>query len=349
MSTSDQSPVVREQSTYLSDTEAATFCTVFGDGLGSGMNYGRIIDMLERQGFNPKAVKRLRSAIMEQGMMLGEALARYGLLDPTARKLVYVAEQQGRLPSTFKDLGHHYKQRQERRKRLVYSFVEPGILIALGLILAINIFGGDLTELVQADDVWDELIPIFIQSALEIGIFGSIAFLAGMTYLNLPVDMPLRNALHRLWLRFPLPIINSAGRLFSVAHFCRYTAQSISSGLTVHRALSLAAEASNNPSIEKRIPIAQQAIEEGQMLAASLRYAKAIPPEAIDYIDVGEESGRLEERLRELSDRYEKEANEQFERTMHGFIYTVRILVIVTVIGLLMLTLGDLFDSGLAM
>ncbi len=348
MSSSDQAPVVREQSTYLNDVEAATFCAVFGDGLSSGMNYGRIIDMLERQGFNKKAVLRMRTAIMEDGDMLGEAMARYGLLDPTARKLIYVAEQQGRLPSTFKDLGHHYEQRQKRRKRLVFSFVEPGILIALGLILAINIFSGDLTDLVQSGDTWAELRPIFIESALEIGIFASISFLVGLTYLNLPVDMPLRNAAHRLWLLLPLPLVNSAGRLFSVAHFCRYTAQSISSGLTVHRALALAAEASNNPRIEKRIPLAQRAIEEGEMLAASLRYSKAIPDEAIDYIDVGEESGRLEERLRELADRYEEQANEQFDRTMSAFIYIVRILVIVAVIGMLMITLGDLFNEGLA-
>ncbi len=343
---SEHTPVVREASTYLTDSEAAALCTVFADGLESGMGYGRIIELLERQDYSKTAVKRLRTAIHEEGDMLGEALARFGLLDPTARKLVLVAEQQGTLPDTFRDLATHYKERHDHRKQLLLSFVEPGILMALGLVVALNLVTSDLRAIAESTDVWDELKPIFLQSLFEIGIFGCLVLLMAMAYLHLPVDMKLRNAARRLWLSLPLGL-NRASRLAAIGAFFRYIQQSISSGLTVHRGLELAAEASNYPSIERSIAQAQRAIEEGETLTFALRQCKAIPPEAIDYVEVGEESGNLEERLCALGDRYHDQAQESFERTMSGFLYVLRMVIIVIVIGALLIALSGLFADGL--
>lgn len=345
-SSSQARPIVRESSTYLTDSEASSVCTLFGDGLESGMSYARIVDMLERQGYEKKIVLRLRKALMEQGDMLGEAFARFGLLDATARKLIYVAEQQGKLPETFKNLGQFYEARHRRRRRLVLAFIEPAILIMLGMILAINLFTADVEQLTATKNAMVNLKPILIESAIESAIFASLSFLAGLVYLNLPVDFPLRDTFHRIWLTMPLAIFNEASRLNSVAVFCRYSEQSISSGLTVHRALALAAEASNNPKIEGRIAIAQRAIEEGRTLAAGLYEMGTLPNEVIEYIDIGEEAGRLEERLAELARRFDERAAEAFENSMKAFIYIMRTLIIISVILALVFTLGELFTKN---
>lgn len=339
-------PVVRESSTYLTDSEAASVCTLFGDGLESGMSYARIVDMLERQGYENKIVQRLRKSLMEEGNMLGEAFARFGILDATSRKLIYVSEQQGKLPETFKDLSRFYENRHRRRRRLVLSFVEPAILIMLGLILARNIFTADIEELTASTAIFENLQPLLIKSLIESAIFSALSFLAGLVYLNLPVDFPLRDRVHRAWLLMPLATFNEASRLNSVAVFCRYSEQSISSGLTVHRALALAAEASNNPRIDGRIAIAQRAIEEGRTLAAGLYEMGTLPNEVIEYIDIGEEAGRLEERLEELADRFDERAAEAFENGMKAFIYVMRTLVIITVIVMLLFTLGEFFTAN---
>lgn len=341
----DEPTVTRERSTYLTDSEAATFCTVFGDGLDSGMGYARIIDMLERQGYDGKVTDALRTAILEEGNRLADALQKNGLLDATGRKLLRVAEEQGTMPGTFKELGAYYSQRQKRRKTFISSLVEPCILVALGLILARNLMGGDLVAIAQSTDVFENLKPIFIQSGIEIAIFGSVAAFLGFAYLNLPVDMRLRTAAHRLWLTFPLPMLNTSGREYSLATFFNYLHKSITSGLTVHQALSLAAEASNDPNIERRIGDARRGLEEGKMLAASLRQSKAVPSDAIDYIDVGEESGRLDERLAELGERYEEKADKSFEQTLKGSVYILRMVVVVLVIAGLMVSVGDMFSE----
>ena len=338
--TNESKPIARESSTYLTDSEAATFCTVFGDGLESGMSYARIVDMLERQKYDNKLIGRLRQAILDDGNMLGEALARFGLLDATARKLILAAEQQGKLPSTFKDLGAHYDRRHKRRKKLISAFVEPCILFAVGFILARNLIGGGIEAVAEFTNIIEELKPIALQSLLEMGIFGSVVGLAAFAYINLPVEMGLRNLSHRLWLSLAPGFVSQASRLQAIATFCRYTEQSLASGLTVHHSLALAAEASNSPKIERRIEKARKCIEEGMTLADSLRQSRALPPEVIDYIDVGEEAGRLEERFQELTARYEEKADEAFKKARSAFIYTMRMLIVIGVIVSLMLTIG---------
>ena len=93
----------RETSTYMTDRDAEKMCTLFADGLDAGVGYARILDFMDRQKLDPKLIARLRHAVLETGDRLGEAFARFGILDGPSRKLILVAEEQGTLPQTFKE------------------------------------------------------------------------------------------------------------------------------------------------------------------------------------------------------------------------------------------------------
>ncbi|MFW6053973.1 MAG: type II secretion system F family protein, partial [Persicimonas sp.] len=160
----------------MTDPEAEQMCTTFADGLHSGIGYSRILDILARQNFDKKTVGRLREALLERGDMVGEALARYGVLDPNARKLILVAEEQGVLPETFEQLSEIYGTRYKRKKDFAMSMIEPIILIALGLIVFGNIIGSDLIELAFSADTREQLQGILIESTLESAIFGLACF-----------------------------------------------------------------------------------------------------------------------------------------------------------------------------
>ncbi len=346
--TPEPRPVVRERSTYLTDSEAATVCTMFADGLQSGMGYAKILEILERQKVDKKIIDRLRQSLLEDGDMLGEAFARFGLLDTTARKVIFVAEQQGKLPLTFAHLSRFYKQRHRRRVRFLTSLVEPMILIMVGNI-AIQLLRSDLGAFVQMGmaGAMRALFPVLIQASIQSVLLATVVGLGALLAMQMPVEFSLRNAAQRMWIALPIPVFNSSARLNSISVFCQYTQQSITSGLTVHRALALAAEASNNPRIDRRIKVAQQAIEDGQTLAAGLRQMKALPDDVIDNVDIGEETGRLEERFGELAEKYDQNADEAFERAIQTLIFMTRIGILVLVIIFLGLALLSLADTAL--
>ncbi len=327
-------PVVEEASTYMTDQEAEQLCQTFADGLDSGLGYARIFEMLERNGLSSTAVGRLRQAVLEDGDQLGNALTRFGILDPRARKLVYVAERQGKLPETFRHLGETYGRRYERKKRFIFSIIEPMILVALGGIILGNLMSANLVELVMADNTGELLTDLMIESCIQVGLYASACFIGFVAWLNLPVDFALRDMFARLWMRFP--VLSEPNRLYAISRFCRYLKQSISSGFDVYRSLELAAEASNHPTILNGIDQARSRLKEGESLTDALLAAQILPEEVVEHIEIGEQSGRLQERLQFLTERYDDRSVERFDRQMAACLWLIRYTIMVGIIGMVL-------------
>jgi type IV pilus assembly protein PilC len=276
--------------------------------------------------------------------MLGEAFARYGILDPASRKLVLVAEQQGKLPGTFRQLAQIYGNRHDRKKRFFYAMVEPAIIIVLGMIFARNLFMSELITNSLYVDTESAIRQFVTKSLIETGLFACVCAIIVLVSMNLPVEMGLRSLMQRITLR--IPVIGESGSLYAVATFCRYVKQSLASGLTAYRALELAAEASNSPRVVSRIAKAQEHIADGGTIAQALFIIKAFPDEVIEAIDIGEESGHLEERLDQLAQRYDQLSLEAFERFIYATIYFMRIVIVVVVLAAIFMVILNL-DLGL--
>lgn len=336
--------LVREGSTYLSDPEAEKFCQTFADGLESGIGYSRILDILARQSFNRKTIDRLREALLERGDVLAGAFARYGILDPSARKLILVADEQGVLPGTFKQLSVIYGKRYKRKREFVMAMIEPLILVALGLIVFRNLIGDGFIEMAFSEDVADQIIQIGIKSAIESAFLALVCWFVSYVWLNLPVDFAPRDVFARIWLR--MPIVSDPGRLSAVSLFCRYLQQAIAGGMTVYQGLELASEASNHPGILKALPEAQQMIEDGHTLAEALFRIRALPAEVLENVDIGEASGRLDERLEYLAERYDEKSVEAFKHRMAFYSSLTRYAVIILVIVMVFMSIMKL-DVGL--
>ncbi|WP_162687362.1 type II secretion system F family protein [Bradymonas sediminis] len=322
--------VVREGSTYLSDPEAEQLCQTFADGLESGIGYSRILDILSRQSFNRKTIDRLREALLERGDVLAAAFARYGVLDPSARKLILVADEQGVLPETFSQLSVIYGKRYKRKREFVMAMVEPLILVALGVIVFGNLMGEGFVEMALSANVVEQITDIAIKSLIQSAILALVCGFLSYVWLNLPVDFAPRDLFARIWLR--MPVVSEPGRLSALSLFCRYLQQSIAGGMTVYQGLELASEASNHPGILKSAPAAQRMIEDGHTLAEALYVIRALPAEVLENIDIGEASGRLDERLEYLADRFEQKSVEAFKTRMQAYSSLTRYAVIILVV-----------------
>lgn len=336
----DGRAVVRETSTYMSDADAQQFCEFFAEGLDSGLGYARIIGFLERKGTKANVIRSLRKALLEEGAQLSEAFARYGLLDAPGRKLVLVAETQGTLPELLKIQAKSYRDRYERKKDLVFGAIEP-------MVMAIFAFGAlmpvvsNITMLAESrnglvSDVFGLILGPTIVSIFALLLY----FLLGYTWLSLPVDMPLRESVGRFMLR--IPGVSIPGRLFSMSVFCRYFHTSVRSGLNVYEGLYLAAEASNNPAILSKIKLALDRLEQGYSLEQSLTVVKAIPRDVIDYVGMGEETGRLEEMLVKCSGIYRERADKAFQQSIAALIWIFRIGLL---FGVLIVAFAGLLDK----
>lgn len=333
-------PVVKEQSTYMTDRDAEKMCTLFADGLEAGIGYARILDFMERQKLDLKMVARMRHSVLELGDQLGEAFARFGILDASSRKLILVAEEQGALPETFREQAKFYGRRWERRKEFAYSLAEPMFMICLGVFYFRRIFG-KIVEATMAADTWAVMKGAAISASLESALFIAVGAFVLYGWLNFPIDSSLRTAFGRIWYR--IPFVSKPQRLQAVANFCRYFRQSVRAGMDVYRSFELAAEASGSPTFMEQVGDSIHALEQGFPMDQAFAALKDMPDEVIDYIGIGEETGRVDEQLAFLAKRYDKLTDEAAERQIQVRMYLLRLIFIV---GIMVLAVFKTILSG---
>lgn len=325
-----QEPSVhRESSTYMTDQQAAQFCEVFAQGLETGLSYARILKFLERKGLGAKLVGDLRAALLEDGLRLSEAFARYGILDSSARKLIFVAEDQGTLPKVFTQQIEVYRERYERKKTILSSLAEPSLIFLLGVGFLLPIISNAFSILEASNKFFKALgyiaIPLIISLVL-LSVVGALSY----SWLKAPVDSGTRNVVGSIWMK--LPLVSHANRLYAQSTMCRYLALSIQSGMNIFDSVALSIEASNDARLYAYSDRVLDAIERGDTLEDALSIVPILDETVLDYLGIGEETGRMSNMLLEASNLLKKQSDEIFANQMKAFVFFFRLVLIFSVL-----------------
>jgi general secretion pathway protein F len=129
--------------------------------------------------------------------------------------------------------------------------------------------------------------------------------------LRRPAVMALRD---RVALR--LPVLGGLLTRFEAARFCRSLGVLLANGVPASRALALAGGTVANRVFIEAIETLAARFKEGEGLAASLEDTGCFPNLAIQLIQIGEETGRLDEMLQEIADIYDQEVERALERLL---------------------------------
>jgi general secretion pathway protein F len=113
-----------------------------------------------------------------------------------------------------------------------------------------------------------------------------------------------------------LPLLGSLMTRFEVSRLCRSLAVLLSNGVPAARALALAGATVGNRVFIEAIETLAARFKEGEALAQSLADTGCFPNLAVQLIQIGEETGRLEEMLAQIADIYDHEVERAVERAM---------------------------------
>jgi len=106
-----------------------------------------------------------------------------------------------------------------------------------------------------------------------------------------------------------IPIIGMLLRKIAVARFCRTLATLTASGVPILDGLEITAKTSGNAIIEDAIMAVRKAVEEGKTLSGPLAETKVFPQMVVQMINVGEQTGALDQMLSKIADFYEEEVD----------------------------------------
>lgn len=105
------------------------------------------------------------------------------------------------------------------------------------------------------------------------------------------------------------PVFGTLTRKTIIARFTRTLGTLIGAGVPILEAIKITAETSNNYVYEKALNKVHDSIREGESFAEPLRLSKTCDAIVVNMIDVGEETGEMDQMLLKIADNYDEEVD----------------------------------------
>ena len=291
---------------------------------------------------------------IRNGKMLSESMAKYpNIFNGLYISMLKAGEKGGVLDEVLYKLAEYRENEEELRRKIQSAAAYPVFVIIVGVITVfvmltfflpklIGIYGDasqlplptrmlkDISSFMQANWIWILAVIVFVFVALFRTKPGSKKkYIFDVLKLN-------------------IPLVKRFVRNVEISRFSRTLGLLFKNGISVHESLELAAETLDNEAMKEKLGrVRSEILNKGSTLSASLKNAGVFPAFAVNMIAVGEEGGRLEESLAEISIVYEKEV-EQSIKIMTALLEPVLILVVGAVVGFIVFAmLLPIFNIGI--
>lgn len=139
-------------------------------------------------------------------------------------------------------------------------------------------------------------------------------------------------------LKLKLPVFGPVIKKISVSRFSRTLGVLLQSGLPIIDAMKIARGTLGNEVMSKSIEPVIEGVRRGRGVTVPLKEAGTFPPLAVHMLTVGEETGRLDEMLLRLADKYDFEIGASIKRLI-SFMEPALILVMAAAVGFIVISL----------
>ncbi len=156
-----------------------------------------------------------------------------------------------------------------------------------------------------------------------------------------------RERLDRMVLR--LPLLGGVARKFATSQASRTLATLLGGGIPLVNAIDVAARSIKNRYMARELQKASQQVREGRALATAMTDSGAFPDVALKMVEVGEQTGALQEMLNSLSDFYDEEIETNLDRFVTLVEPILLIIMGIVIAGLLLALYMPLFNLSNAL
>ena len=335
----------------------ALFTRQFSVMLDAGLPLVQCLEILGEQEENRtfQAIINQTRSDVEAGSSLADAMRKHPkAFDALYTNMVAAGEAGGILDIILQRLSVYIEKVVRLNNQVKSALIYPTsvIVIAAGVVFVIlkwvipvfaQLFAGFgsempfLTRMVLAASGFVGDYFIFIVAVV---IFGIVA-------LNRWHKTPHgRRVLDGLLLK--IPIIGMLLRKIAVARFCRTLSTLTASGVPILDGLEITAKTAGNAIIEDAIMAVRKSVEEGKTISEPLAQTKVFPMMVVQMINVGEQTGALDQMLSKIADFFEEEVDTAVAGLMkliEPIMITVLGVVIGTIVTAMYLPLYDLLTK----
>ena len=286
--------------------------------IGAGLPLVRSLNILRDQ------IKRgtLRDVInvlaqeVEAGGTFSDSLLKYPrVFSKLFVNTVKAGEAGGVLEVVLTRLAEFSEKAEKLRSRIRAALVYPilVITIAMGVLSFLIIF-----VIPKFMELYKEIgtgLPLptlillkisdFLQHRWMVGMFFIVVVIIGYRFLTkIPA---IKYLIDRIKLR--LPVLGVLIQKLSIARFSRTLGTLISSGVPILQALMITKDTAGNEVIARSLGKVHDSIREGESIAGPLAKTRIFPLMVVNMINVGEETGSLDQMLNKIADTFDDEVD----------------------------------------
>ena len=347
----------KSSSANITDKELLLFTKKLATMMKAGLAIVPALEMLKIQNENPSFAPIIEELLLQinAGVPLSQCLEKHpNLFDNVYVNLIKAGEASGNL-DTFLDrivyaLDKSIKIKKAIKSAMMYpvillvvAFTVVGVMMVFVVPVFVEIFGEAGIELPFATKIVMQ-VSDFLRSVW------AIAFFVG-TFIGYQLIKRSLQANDALMMRFDKFLMTApvVGKLVSdsiMARMAMVLANLIAGGVNLVEALEIVKNSISNLKVGTSLEKVKREIFSGRPFSKSLRETKDFPETMCGFIEVGEETGKLNEMLNTVALYYE----EEFDDSVDAFSQLLEPIMIVflgVVIGFILVAMyTPIFQMG---
>lgn len=307
----------------------------------SGVVLLKALEVIAAQTTNIYFAKMINDIAMgvKTGRSFSACLSDY----PTVFSSLYVSmikagEEMGHLREVLSDIADFLKRQDEMALKVRSALVYPCVMLVVGMVTVFVILTFVLPKIAVIFTGTGEQMPwptrVVMAASHYLRIF-SIPIIAvaagGFVLFNRWRKSP-GGKITLGFFGLGIPFIKDLLLKTDMARFARTLYLLLDSSLPLTRSIEVATATINNPQLRADVYLCAQGLTAGENLGACLKRSVFMPVIFVQMLSIAEESGELNDALKDIADSCETEVNESL-KTMASLIEPLMILAVGLIVG----------------
>ncbi len=317
--------------------------TLIGAGFPLVSALDALVPQTKSHGFK-KILAQIKNLIVE-GNSFAQALSKYpGAFSPLYVNMVRAGETSGTLEIVLEQLADITEKQQALMNRIQTALAYPIFMMVIGTIVLLVLLIYIVPSITSIFADMDQVLPTPTRILIFLSEFFKSywwSILIVLVAIGVFFNRAKKTAKGRYWIdktTLLLPGMGILAKKLAVARFARTLGSLLDNGVSMLIAMDIVKNIAGNILIADSVETAAIEVGKGQGLGAALSGSGIFPQLSIQMIQVGEQSGQLENMLSKIADVYENEVETNILR-LTSYLEPVMILVMGSIVGFIVLSI----------
>lgn len=337
--------------------DISIFARQFYAMLNSGITILTIVDILRKQTTNKKLQKAIAEIYedLQKGLTFSESLSKQKSVFPDLFiNMAIAGENTGNLDIMMEKMADHYEKENKINNKVRSAMIYPIILSVVSVFVIIFLLTVVMPTFVSMFEDSGAPLPTPTKVLLAISytikelwyILLLLLIILAFTFKKYKNTDKGKFTIDTIKLK--IPVLNNTLKMIMTSRFTRTLALLQTSGISLLQSLDLVSNVLGNKVGSKFIQDAKEEIKKGSTLGKVIEGTSLFPPMVAVMVNVGEESGALDDILNKTADFYDEEvesAIEKFTSLLEPIMIIVMAIIIGSIVIAMVLPMFDMINT----